>query len=366
MIDFSIKKIVLMTVCSFIISVFIMPFIMKVANHIGAIDVPKDTRRVHTKPIPRLGGLGIFIAFLFGYMFFGVQSVTMNAILIGSFIIIITGIFDDIKPIPSKVKLLMQVIAALVVMLFGHIRLQDITALGFYIDFGIFSYPLTVFFIVACINIINLIDGLDGLSGGIASIFFLTVGIISIYSGNSLILEITLAFLMLGSTLGFLVHNFYPAKIFAGDTGSMFMGYMISIIALLGFKGTTLISFFVPLLVLAIPILDTLFAIIRRLIKKQPIFEADKEHLHHQLLNITSSQRKTVLIIYSIDLLFAAASIFYFLKDPFIGKIVYILLLIIIVWLVCCTTIISKKNKETFDKIGKRFKDKVKKNKTKK
>ena len=160
---------------------------------------------------------------------------------------------------------------------------------------------------------------------------------------------------MLGSTLGFLVHNFYPASIFAGDC-SMFMGFIISVITLLEFKGPALISFFVPVTILGIPILDTLFAIIRRLLKKQPPFKADKQHLHHQLLGMNFSQRTTVLIIYGINLLFAAASIFYTLKDPVIGRIIYIIILILVLWFIFHTSIISDKNPQIKDKIKSKLK----------
>jgi UDP-N-acetylmuramyl pentapeptide phosphotransferase/UDP-N-acetylglucosamine-1-phosphate transferase len=170
------------------------------------------------------------------------------------------------------------------IIFYGDITLSHITAFGFNIQFGVFAYPITLFFILGCINVIRLIDGLDGLSGGISSIFFLTIGVISFLQQRFGTLEITLTFIMLGSTLGFLVHNFNPAKTFAGETGATFMGFIIAVISLLGFKGALLTSVLVPLLILAIPILDTTFAIIRRVIKHKPISEGDKDHMHHQFL----------------------------------------------------------------------------------
>lgn len=319
-----------------------MPLMIKIANHIGAIDIPR-TRHVHTKPTPKLGGLGIFLGFLFGYMMFGINSIQMNSVLIGSIVIILLGIIDDIKPIKSTHKLLGQICAALVVILYGKILLNNATVFGYNIEFGLFKYPITLLFIIGCINIINLIDGLDGLSSGISSIFFITIGIISFFQGKLDTLAATISFIMLGSTLGFLIHNFNPAKIFAGDSGSMFMGFIISIVALLGFKGATFTSLIVPILILAIPILDTLFAIIRRIINKKSVFSADKEHTHHQLLKMNFSQKSTVLIIYSINILFSVASIFYVLKDPLKGKILYIILFVILVWFVLNTDIISNK-----------------------
>ena len=336
-------QIFLMVISTFVFTALIMPLTIKVANHIGAIDVPKDDRRVHNKPTPKLGGLGIFIGFLFGYMLFGIQSIKMNSILIGSFIIIMYGIIDDIKTLDAKYELIGQLIAASTIVFYGQILLTDITIFGQYFEFGVLAYPITIFFILGCTNVIRLIDGLDGLSSGISSIFYLTIGIIAFFQGRVETLEIVLAFIMLGATLGFLVHNFYPAKLFDGEAGSAFMGFTISIISLLGYKGTLLTSVLVPILILAVPILDTVFAIIRRKLKGKPIFEADKEHLHHQFMKKTHSQRRTVLFIYAINVLFSIASILYVLKDPFFGMILYVVLLFIVLWLILHTSIISDK-----------------------
>ena len=339
-------NIALMVITSLLASALIMPFMMKIAHHIGAVDVPRTTegnRHIHKKPIPKLGGVGIFLGFLVGYMIFGIKSTQMNAVLIGAFIIILTGLIDDINDIKPKYKMLGQIITACVVTFYGNILLSSTTVFGLpEIHFGIFAYPITIFFIIACINIINLIDGLDGLSGGISAIFFLAVGIICILQQRVETLELILSFIMLGSTIGFLIHNFNPAKIFAGDC-SQFLGYMIAIISLLGFKGTAFTSIFIPLLIIAIPIMDTLFAIIRRKLNHKSIFSADKEHLHHQLLRMTSSQKKTVLIIYVLDGLFAIASILVTMGYVLIGEILYILLAIFLIWLVNNTNIITDK-----------------------
>lgn len=322
----------------------IIPFVKKIALHIGALDIPNE-RKVHKNPIPRLGGLGIFIGFLLGYMIFGKPSVQMNSILIGSFIILLTGIFDDIKPISAKAKLIGQLAAGAVIVFYGDILLTHVTIFGQYIDFGILAYPITLIFIVACTNIINLIDGLDGLSSGISSIFYLSTIIICFFQ-NRFGLEFTLALIALGSTLGFLIHNFNPARIFAGDSGALFMGFIIAVISLLGFKTTVITSIFIPLMILAVPILDTLFAIIRRLLKHKKISDPDKEHLHHQLLKMKFSHKNTVLIIYGINILFATASILYTLKDTrdvFIGRIIYGILMVLVLWFVFKTDIITSK-----------------------
>ena len=345
----SLEKILLIIGVTFIFTLFFVPIVGRIANYIGALDIPNE-RKVHKKPIARLGGLGIYAGFLLGYMLFGEQSIQMNAILIGSIIIIITGLFDDIKPIPARYKFLFQIIASSVIPLYGGIILKDISAFGLNIDFGIFAYPVTILFIVAIINCINLIDGLDGLAAGISSIYFITIGIIAIIVHNSSGLDVILTFIMLGSTLGYLWHNFYPAKIFMGDSGSMFLGYIIAVIALLGFKNITLTSFIVPILLLAIPIMDTLFAILRRIINHKPIGMPDKNHLHHQLLNLKFSQRRTVLIIYLVDILFAIASIIYAVGNKMFGTnkygiVIYIILLFLMLLLIFKTNIIWDRSK---------------------
>ena len=350
----STSKIVLVT---FAFSSIIMFLMRKIAVHINAVDVPRTEeghRHIHKKVTPKLGGVGIFLSFLLGYMLFGEQSVRMNSILIGSFIVVLTGIIDDINPIRAIHKLLGHIAASLVIVFYGGILLNNITAFGFSFDFGILAYPITILFIVACTNIINLIDGLDGLSGGICTIFYATIAIIGFFQGRSGSLVMILTLIMLGSTLGFLMHNFHPAKIFAGDCAT-FMGFIIAVITLLEFKGPALISFFVPVTILGIPILDTLFAIIRRLLRGQPPFQADKEHLHHQLLGMNFSQTVTVLIIYAINILFAAASIFYTLKASILGQIIYIIIFILVIWFVFHTTIISDKNPKLTKKIKKKL-----------
>ena len=337
------KSLLIVGVTMIFVTLFI-PLVKRIAKHIGAIDIPNE-RKVHKNPIPRLGGLGIYAGFLLGYILFGHPSLQMNSILIGSFIIIITGLCDDIKPIKPLPKLLGQIAAACILVFYGNIVLNNITVFGQDIEFGIFAYPITIMFVVACTNVINLIDGLDGLSGGISSIFYLSTIIICFFQERFTGLEFTLALIMLGSTLGFLFHNFNPARIFAGDSGAMFMGYVISVISLLGFKTTVMTSIFAPLAILAVPILDTLFAIIRRLINHKHIYDADKEHLHHQLLKMNFSHKMTVIIIYIITSLFSAASILYTLKDNtdvFIGRIIYIVLAIVVFIFVWKTDIIVK------------------------
>lgn len=343
-------KIISMVLITFLFVTFLIPFIKKIAIYVGAVDIP-NKRKVHHDIKPRLGGLGIFLGFLLGYMLFGEPSSIMNSILIGSFIIVLTGVIDDIKPLTPITKFCGQLAAVCIVVFYGKVLLQRIDAFGIYLDLGIFAYPITMFFMLGCINCMNLIDGLDGLAGGISSIYFLTIGIIATIQGKHG-LDFILTFIMLGSTLGFLVYNFYPSSIFMGDSGSMFLGYIISIIALFGFKNVTMSSLIIPLLILAIPILDTIFAIIRRLLKGEKISTPDNFHIHHQLLNKNFSHRTTVLIIYLINILFATTSIVYVLKDRVLGYILYGILLFIVIVFVLKTNVISDRNsmKDKFKK----------------
>jgi len=345
----NITTILLMVFIPFVFVTITIPVIKKIAFHVGALDIP-DKRKVHKEPMPRLGGLGIYAGFLIGYMIFGEHTATMNSILIGSFIVTVTGIIDDIKPLRARYKLIGQFIAALIVVFYGNLLLNDISYFGIYYNFGIFAYPITILFILGCINCLNLIDGLDGLAGGISAIFFLTIGIIAYFQGR-IGLSVVITFIMFGSTLGFLMHNFHPAKIFMGDSGSMFLGFIISVITLLGFKTVISTSIIIPLCILIVPILDTLCAIIRRLIKGESIATPDKNHFHHQILKINSNISSAVLTIYLITILFSAASIIWLLVDKQIGYIIYGILSMGLLIFVFSTDIIFKKDKKHLQKM---------------
>ena len=330
-------EIVLVT---FLVSVILVPIAKKIANHVGAIDIPNE-RKVHKVPIPRLGGLAIFISFLFGYILYGEITTQMISILIGSFIIFLVGVFDDIKPIRAKYKFIVQLIAASVVVIYGQVFFNEITFLGIELKLSIVtSYIFSILFIVAISNAINLIDGLDGLSSGVSSIYFITIIAICMLLGKLTGLDMILSLIMLGATLGFLVYNFPPAKIFMGDSGSLFLGFMISIIALMSFKVATFTSLIIPIVTLSIPIFDTVLAIFRRLLKGESIGTPDKEHFHHQLLKLKFSTRISVLIIYMINIVFSIVSIFYVLGYFGEAIVIYIILMIALLFVILKTNIL--------------------------
>jgi UDP-GlcNAc:undecaprenyl-phosphate GlcNAc-1-phosphate transferase len=243
--------------------------VKKLAFKLGATDSP-NKRKVHVKIMPRLGGLAIYISFLLGLFILQPDSPYHAAIIAGGVIILATGILDDLYQLSAKIKFVLQIISALIVVMWGGVEVEFINLpFNGYLEFGIFSVPITVLWIVGVTNAINLIDGLDGLAAGVSSIAFITISGMAIVMGNGYV--VAMGTILLASTLGFLIYNFHPAKIFMGDTGALFLGYMISVLALLGFKNVTIISFVVPIIILGVPISDTFFAIIRRIYNKKSL-----------------------------------------------------------------------------------------------
>ncbi|WP_010094816.1 glycosyltransferase family 4 protein [Ornithinibacillus scapharcae] len=324
----------------FVAALIITPYVIKLAFKIGAVDEPNE-RKVHTKAMPRLGGLAIFLSFMLGVLVFLPDTMEAWPIIVGACVIVITGILDDLYQLSPKVKMLGQLIAALITVLAG-IQIEFITLpSGQIIEFGYFAVPLTIFWIVGITNAINLIDGLDGLAAGVSSIVLLTISGLALSMGNPLIA--LLGFILLGSTLGFLVFNFHPAKIFMGDTGSLFLGYMISVLAVTGlFKNVAMFSLIIPIIVLGVPIIDTTFAIIRRIVQKKPLSAPDKWHLHHCLIRLGFSHRKAVILIYGMSALFSISAIIFTEATLWGSTILLISLLILIELIVEITGLIGE------------------------
>ena len=308
---------------AFITSYVLTPYTIRLAKKVGALDIPKESRKIHEKPMPRLGGLAVILGFLLSVIYLLiVTSIEKTTNLFGpeqyftkliGFLcgILILGFFcflDDLKGINPFVKLIGQVLAAIIVVRSG-IQIDKINLPFFTTVFTeeISAIIITIIWIVGITNAINLIDGLDGLSSGVSLISCLSLTIIFSLNGSTLI-SIILITALAGSILGFLPYNFNPAKTFIGDTGSNFLGYSLSIISILGMAKTyTAIVIIAPLIVFALPILDTGFAIIRRIIKTKSIrgvFKADKEHLHHKLMKHGYTQKQAVLMLYGISATF--------------------------------------------------------------
>ena len=278
---------------------FSTPYVKKLALKIGALDQPDD-RKVHAIPIPRMGGLAIYFGFVLAVLSSIYLSREIIGILLGGAMILAVGIIDDLRPLPAKVKLLGQILSAGVLVFFG-VRIEWIAnPFGDMIYLHYLSIPLTILWVVSLINTINLIDGLDGLAAGVSTIASMTILLVALEQNFWLVAVLAAA--LAGSALGFLQHNFNPAKIFMGDTGSMFLGYMLAAISILGaVKSATTIALVVPIVALGLPIMDTAFAIVRRYISGQPIFKPDKGHLHHRLLEIGLTQKQAVLLMYVIS-----------------------------------------------------------------
>lgn len=327
----------------FVASILLTPVVKTLAFKIGATDQPNQ-RKVHQKIMPRLGGLAIYISFLIGiliiqpYENFHLPLLQPAgnihlALLLGSLIIILTGAFDDVKEISPKVKLLGQIFASFIVVVLGDLRVEFIN-LPFdagQLNFGYLSIPITMVWIIGITNAINLIDGLDGLAGGVSSIALFAIAGMAFVMGNPYVMVIALIAAV--STLGFLVFNFHPAKIFMGDTGALFLGFLISVLSLLGFKNVTFISLIIPIIILGVPISDTFFAIIRRLVNKQPLSAPDKSHLHHCLLRVGFSHRQTVLLIYAMSAIFALTA-FIFSQATIRGSVLILLVILFIIELI--------------------------------
>ncbi len=292
-----------------ILSFLLTPAVRVLAFKIGAVDVPKDNRRMHKRPMPLIGGLAIFVSFIVTTLIFFDVTHDLLAIWLGGLLLVILCIFDDIKSINAYIKLLVQIAVALIAISQG-VLIESIYIGNELIEFGWMSYPITVVWIVALTNAFNLIDGLDGLSCGITSICCLSIFVIAMLMGNYHCA--LLAAVLFGSCLGFLPFNFNPARIFMGDTGACFLGYVLSIISIEGlFKISTVISFILPVTVFALPLFDTAFAFLRRILSGQGPFTADKRHLHHRLIAYGLTHRQTVLVLYAISALFGIVAIIF-------------------------------------------------------
>lgn len=316
-----------MFVC-FVTSILITPLVKKLAFKIGATDKPNQ-RKVHEKIMPRLGGLAIYISFVIGFLILNPVEDYSLAVLIGATIIIITGILDDMMELSAKVKFGGQLVAALVVVLYGGIQVDTINLpfIGV-LDFGFLEIPITILWIVGITNAINLIDGLDGLAAGVSSIALITISGMAMFMGYGFVACV--GAIVAASTLGFLIYNFHPAKIFMGDTGALFLGFILGVLSLLGFKNVAMISLIIPVIILGVPISDTFFAIIRRIVHKQPISAPDKSHLHHCLLRLGYTHRQTVIIIYAIAAFFALVAVI-FSQAKIWGAFVLVAVLLILI-----------------------------------
>jgi len=299
---------------AFLIALAATPFAIWIAPKIGAMDVPKDARRMHKKAIPRFGGLAIMLGVLISVAVFLRGNEHLPAILIGGSLIYALGVVDDFTDLPAKLKFGYEAFVAVLMYALG-VRIEFVSnyfGKGVWQFGAVLCFFVTVVWIIGITNTINLLDGLDGLAAGVAAIASLSIAYVAFIHGDKFGMMAVCVGMMAvaGGAIGFLPYNFYPAKIFMGDGGSLFLGFMIAIFSVISpLKRSTLIAVIVPVLVLGIPIFDTLLAIVRRLLSGKPIMSPDKEHLHHHLMRSGYGQRRAVIMIYGISVIMGMAAV---------------------------------------------------------
>lgn len=325
------------------------PIAVWLAPKIGAMDIPKDNRRVHKHPIPRFGGIAIYCGILTAFVALSPLTVQTRGLLIGASFILIVGIIDDRIGMKPIVKLICQIAAAFILWI-SDVRITVFTNpfSGNILTIPVWiSFIITIFWIVGITNTINLIDGLDGLAAGITFIASLAVAYTAYIKDMHETLALVLA--IAGACLGFLIYNFYPAKIFMGDAGSMLLGYLMSSVSLIGIapsKSAMLFSTIVPVLILALPIFDTAFAIIRRVANHKPIMQADKGHIHHRIMAMGFGQRRTALALYSISAIMGVSGILW-TKAMYLGSVALFLIAVVLVVIFLGIGIVDKEPKES-------------------
>jgi len=322
-----VDEIVMAFLVSFAVTFMATPVVRKIALKFNIVDIPDNIRKTHKQVKPYLGGLAIFLGTIAGYILLQPKNEYMGEIILGAIIMIITGMLDDIYNLKPYQKLLGQLGAAIIVVNSGLII--DKLTLPFFgiVQLGLFGVGITILWIILVSNAINLIDGLDGLASGVSSIALISILVIAFLDQRMIV--VMLCAILVGANLGFLPYNYYPAKIFMGDTGALFLGYSIAIVSMLGlFKKVAFFSFIVPIIIIAIPIFDTTQAIIRRLMKKQSIATADHKHIHYKLMEKGFSHKTSVLIIYVFSTFFGAMAIIFSKSTLLSSLVIFIIILL--------------------------------------
>ncbi len=299
-------KYIIPFLAAFTLTFIQMPFTIKLAKKKGFLDVPKDERRVHKEPIPVGGGIAMVISVTILILYYLPINKGLIMTILASLVIALSGLYDDKKDLSPKLKFLFQILAGVLLVL-GGMKIEFVTnpfdSHDALLILNILSIPVTIFWVCGITNTINLIDGLDGLASGVSMICAISMFFITYRMGRY---EVSIVCaLVAGACLGFLPFNFNPAKIFMGDTGALYLGFMLSYISISGFlKQAAILMIFVPVLILGVPVFDTAFAMVRRKLSGKSMVEADKGHLHHRLLKMGLNQRQTVVILYSISAIF--------------------------------------------------------------
>ncbi len=305
-------KVISAILIAFLISIAVTPAVKSFAAKVGAIDVPDHKRHIHDHPIPRMGGLAIFFGFLLSVLLFADITTEVRGILLGAIIIVATGAMDDVISLKPGTKFLAQIIAAIIAVLHGVvIRVvmnPNVFSQTESVLLGWLAIPITILWIVGITNSVNLIDGLDGLAVGVSTISCITILVVALRVAEPNVAIIVAA--LAGACIGFMPYNLNPAKIFMGDTGSLLLGYVLSTVSVLGlFKFYTVVTFVVPVLALAVPLSDTVFAFVRRIMHGQSPFKADRGHFHHKLMDLGLNQKQAVAILYAVSAALGLAAV---------------------------------------------------------
>ncbi|MEI8128318.1 MAG: MraY family glycosyltransferase [bacterium] len=332
-------------VISYLLGVFIVPLVIAYSKKQGLIDEPNE-RKIHKKPISRLGGVAIFSSTMLTFLFLVFLSYypygsLLSGILLGSSLMFFLGLVDDIYTLNAKFKLFIQIAIATLVYLLGVKIDSIINPFGGVIQLGHFSYLITLLWIVGISNAVNFIDGIDGLAGSVITVNSITLGIIAVAMVPPNPMSALIAFILAGSMLAFLTYNFNPAKIFMGDSGALFAGFLLATLSITGVMKVATLAIMLPFVVLAVPIIDITYASLRRISKGKSPFVADSEHIHHKLLKAGFSQNMTVAILTSIAIVAGA------IASYFVGSIkhyvIYIIALVVIMFILSLINHLTKK-----------------------
>ncbi len=298
------------------------PFARVLGFKIGAIDIPDTTRHFHRRPTPRCGGVAIFVAFFAGVLiFYRPLSLPVIGLLVGTFATMLLGLWDDAKQLKPIIKLGGQLICAFIPVLCG-IRIDVFNLFGHEFELGVFAIPATIFWIVFLTNAVNLIDGLDGLACGVSAISSVTLLVCSVICAQAPGVP-TLIAILASACIGFLPFNLSPAKIFMGDSGALSLGFVLSVLSVMGLsKIDAIYSFLIPFLIFALPLFDTALSFIRRILHKQSPFAADRKHLHHRLLDFGFKQKEVVIFLLTFSGILGISAVMFSLKEYAIASVV--------------------------------------------
>ena len=331
------------TVIAYLIGVCLVPLVISFSKREGLVDVPNE-RKIHTKPISRIGGLAIWASTMLTFLCLVFMSYypsgnLMSGILLGGSLMFLLGFVDDIYNLDAKFKLFLQIAIATLVYLLG-VQINDVPFIG---DLGIFSYPITLLWIVGISNALNFIDGVDGLAGSVITVNAVTLAIIAVAMTPPNPISALIGFILAGSMLAFLTYNFNPAKIFMGDSGALFSGFLLAAISITGVMKAATLAILLPFLVLAVPIMDITFSSLRRIAKGQSPFVADSEHIHHKLLHAGFSQKKTVMILTSVAIIAGAFASLFMGSTAMKHYFIYIIAIVIIMLILNFAKVLTKK-----------------------